>query len=75
MYDVSVQRKLRSIPRISTFEDVLNQATISELDKRILRLHYLEEKDFAAIADELGYSESGIRKRHGRIMKKLSEVF
>jgi len=74
MYNVSMQRKLRDIPKISTFEDVLNQATISKLDKEILRLHYLEDKNFAIIADELGYSESGIRKRHMKILKKLSGI-
>lgn len=75
MYNVSMQRKLRNIPKISTFEDVLNQSTLSDLDKKILRLHYLDEKNFAMIADELGYSESGIRKRHSKILRKLSGIF
>lgn len=74
MYDVTMQRKLKDIPKISTFEDVLSASTLSELDKSILRLHYLKEQNFAQIADELGYSESGIRKRHGKILKKLSGI-
>lgn len=74
MYDVSVQRTLRDIPTVSTFEEILSASTLSELDKEIFRKHYLDEKDFAFIADELGYSESGIRKRHWKAVKKLSKI-
>ena len=73
-YDVSVQRTLKDIPKVSTFEEILNKSTLNELDKEIFRLHYLEEKDFAFIADKLGYSESGIRKRHSKALKKLSKI-
>lgn len=74
-YDTSVQRTLRALPSISSFEGVLNSSTLSELDKQILRMHYLEEKNFAYIGDVLGYSESGIRKRHLRAMKKIGRLF
>ena len=74
MYDVSVQRALKDIAEVDIFEKILNSSTLSELDKTIFRLHYLEEKDFGFIADELGYSESGIRKRHGKAIRKLSKI-
>ena len=74
MYDTSVQKALKAIPELKTFEQLLQESTLSELDKQIFRLHYLEDKDFAFIADELGYSESGIRKRHKRAIKKLSSI-
>lgn len=74
MYDTSVQKALKAIPELKTFEQLLQESTLSELDKQIFRLHYLEDKDFAFIADELGYSESGIRKRHRRAIKKLSSI-
>lgn len=74
MYDTSVQRSLKSISEIRVFEDLLQQTTLSDLDKTILRLHYLQDKDFSFIADELGYSESGIRKRHLKALKKLANI-
>lgn len=74
MYNVSMQRKLKEIPDLSTFEGLLKASTLSDLDKKILRMHYLEEKDYAFIADSLGYSESGIKKRHIKALKKLSNI-
>lgn len=74
MYDVSVQRSLRGIAEVEVFENLLNASTLSELDKEIFRRHYIEEQDFAFIADELGYSESGIKKRHMKALKKLSRI-
>ena len=74
MYNVSVQMALRSIPEVDTFEDLLARTTLSDLDKTILRQHYLEDKDFAYIADTIGYSESGVRKRHAKAIKKLSNM-
>lgn len=74
MYDVSMQRKLKEIPDLSTFEGILKASTLNELDKKILRMHYLEELDYAFIADTLGYSESGIKKRHKKALKKLSKI-
>lgn len=74
MYNVTTQRKLRSIAEIDTFEKILNSSTLTFMDKEIFRLHYLEEKDFAYIADKFGYSESGIKKRHAKALKKLNKI-
>lgn len=74
MYNTTTQRALRDVAQVETFEDILNASTLSDLDKQIFRLHYLKEQDFAFIADQLGYSESGIRKRHARAIKKLSKI-
>lgn len=74
MYDMSMQRKLKEIPDLSSFEGLLEVSTLCDLDKKILRMHYLEEKDYAFIADSLGYSESGIKKRHMKALKKLSNI-
>lgn len=74
MYDTSVQKALKEIAEIDVFEKILSSSTLSELDKSIFRLHYLEDKDFTYIADELGYSESGIRKRHWKALKKLRKI-
>ena len=74
MYDVKVQQALRNIAKVDAFEDVLNKTTLDSLDKKILKLHYLENKDFLYIADALGYSESGVKKRHLRALKKISVI-
>ena len=56
----------------STKEETTN--TNREEDKTIMRLHYLDDKNFAFIADYLGYSESWIKKRHLRILRKVTKL-
>lgn len=73
-YDTSVQKKLKAIPSVNSFEDLLSALAVSELDKQILRMHYIEEKDFQFIADMLGYSESWIRKRHYKALHKVRKL-
>lgn len=57
------------------FDDLLNESTLSDEDKEILRLHYLKGKDFRYIGDTLGYAEITIKKRHGKALSKLSKLF
>ncbi len=72
-YDKHIQHKLEDIAEMRTFEDLINSLTISEEDKRIMELHYLEDKSFSFIADTLGYSESWVKKKHLKILKKVSK--
>ena len=73
--NVETRKKLKGIASITAFDTLLEESTLSELDKQILRLHYLEEKDFRYIGDILGYAEITIKKRHLKALKKLSELF
>jgi len=69
------RKQLKSIPDIASFDDLLARSTLSDLDKSILRLHYLEEKDFCYIGDALGYAEITIKKRHVKALKKIAALF
>ena len=71
---IETRNKIKGIADISSFTDLLNNSTISDDDKLLLRLHYLQGKDFRYIGDMLGYSESTIKQRHRRILKKLSKI-
>lgn len=72
--DLSTRKKMKDVGNFSTLQELLNNSTLSELDKKIVIMHYVEEKNFGYIGDELGYSESGIKKRHKRILKKLGQL-
>ena len=74
MYDKRIRRKLKEIPRVSTFENLLENAMLDDIDKQILKMYYLQGKDLSYIADELGYSESGIKKRHAKALNKISKL-
>ena len=71
---INVRRKIKEIPSITSFNDLLERSTLSDEDKELLRLHYLEDKDFRFIGDSLGYSESTIKYRHKKALKKLSKI-
>ena len=71
---IETRRKLKEIPRKAIFDALLEQSTLSEEDKFILKLHYLEDKDFRYIADQLGYSEITIKRRHSKALSKLNKL-
>jgi len=71
---IETRKKIRRIADVSTFKNLLEQTTLSDIDKRILILHYLDDKDFRYIGDTLGFSESTIKKRHRKILSKLSNM-
>ena len=73
--NTETRNRLKSISSISRFDNLLEESTLSSLDKEILRLHYLEEKDFRYIGDILGYAEVTMKKRHLKALQKLNRLF
>jgi len=71
---IETRKKIKEIASISSFHSLINSVTLSHTDKQILVLHYIDEKDFRYIGDMLGFSESTIKKRHKKILAKLSKV-
>lgn len=71
---IQTRAKLKEICLVTAFEDLLDLCTLSDIDKEILRLHYLKEKDFRFIGDALGFSESAIKQRHRKALKKLGHI-
>ena len=73
-YNKTTQHSLQEIPDVKSFEEIIQALAISEEDKTLMRLHYLEDKSFQYIADELGLSESWVKKKHLKILKKLNKI-
>lgn len=48
---------------------------LPEEDKELLRLYYVNGKNFAFVADTLGYSEAYVKKRHKAALIKLNKLF
>lgn len=71
---IQTRQKLKDICLIDTFDSLLDKCTLSDIDKQLLRLHYIQEKDFRYIGDALGYSEAAIKARHRKALKKLSSL-
>lgn len=71
---IKTRNKLKSIPKVSTFMELLDSCTLSDEDKEIVKLHYVQNKNLGYIADILGYSESTIKKKHKKILAKLNKL-
>lgn len=71
---IETRNRLKDIVEIRTFSQLLDRCILSQEDREIMELHYLQGKDLRYIGDFLGYSEGTIKKRHRRILKKLSKI-
>lgn len=71
---IKTRNRIKQIADIRTFTDLLDACTLSDEDKEIVKLHYLQGKDFRYIGDTLGFSESTVKKRHRKILQKLNKV-
>ena len=71
---IKTKHKVKEIPDLRSFNGLLDASTLSDEDKLIMKLHYLQDKNFGYIADELGYSEETIKLRHRKAIMKLSQL-
>lgn len=72
---IDTRRKIQDISSVKTFEELLENCILTDEDKMLMRLHYLNGKDFRFIGDLLGFSESTIKRRHKKILQKLNKMF
>lgn len=71
---IETRNKVKGIVEIQTFSELLNKCILSDEEREIMKLHYLSGKNFSYIGDLLGYSESSIKKKHKKILKKLNKI-
>lgn len=71
---IKTRHKIKDIADITTFNELLDSCTLTDEDKEMLRMHYLQGKDFRYIGDMLGFAESTIKKRHRKALRKLSKI-
>ena len=71
---IDTRRKLADIAEVDSFYSLINKATLSQDDKQILVLHYINGYSLTYIADRLGYSESTIKRRHKKALVKIAKL-
>lgn len=72
---IKTKSKIKSIPSVSGFDGLLEQSTLCEEDKQILRMIYLQHRDLRYIGDILGFSETTVKRRHKKALAKLNKLF
>lgn len=68
------KNKVKSINKRSTFNSILEDSMLSETEKELMKMYYIDQKSLDFIADELGYSKAGILKMHKRALKKIENL-
>lgn len=71
---VATKRKLKKVSLVADFEDILSRCMIHDEDKQILRMYYINGKDFNFIADTMGYTERAVRDRHKHALEKIADA-
>lgn len=71
---MEIKERIKSINEKSAFTGLLDDSMLSEKEKTLMRMYYIDKNDFNFIADELGYSKAGILKMHKRILEKIESL-
>ena len=71
---IETRAKLKDIAKISTLVELLDNCNLTDEDREIIKLHYINHKELDFIADALGYSLSAIKKKHKRILTKIDKM-
>lgn len=50
---IEIRRRLHGIASVAEFERLLNSRILTDIDKKILRMHYIEGKPLSYIGDIL----------------------
>lgn len=69
------RNKIKNISDLKTFEDMLNRSTLSEEQKQIMHMIYIEERKINYIADILGMSEKTVSNKHRKALMKIGQLF
>lgn len=68
---IRTKHKIRMLTR-TELEKLLKAALLSENERRIIIMHYIEHKSLGYIADMLGYSYSAAKENHKNALKTIS---
>lgn len=71
---METKKRLREISSISELSRLIDDCVLSDNNRKIARMIYLEDKPLGYIADVLGYSESCVKKRHVKIVERLEKL-
>lgn len=71
---MEIKQKVKSINEKTAFNAILDNSMLSEREKTMMKMYYIEKHDFDFIADTLGYSKIGVLKMHKRVLQKIESL-
>lgn len=73
--NAETRKKLKDITSVRDFDELIERTMLNEEEREIVRLRYKEGKTLSYIADVMGLSESSIKKKHSKILRKIGKMF
>ena len=64
-----VQRKHKT-----EFYELLDEAMLSDKERSMMEMYYVQRKDLGYVADVLGYSRAGILRMHRKVLEKIESL-
>lgn len=71
---ISTRKKLTDIATITEFKQILDLIVLTDDERKLMELHYLQGKSFTQIAMILGYADVTVCKKHKKILKRITKV-
>lgn len=73
--NLETKHKIQRINSVKDFNTMLDSVVLSSEEKQILQMHYIEQKPLSYIGDILGMSDATIKRKHRKILNRLSGYF
>ena len=71
---LEARRKLEDIPSKAEYCIIVNRAKLTDVERQVVDMKYLNGKSLIFIGEEIGYSENTVKKLHHRALRKLAKL-
>lgn len=71
----SVREQLILMPDLERYLDIMSKVKLTDLERQVCDMKYLRGLTLITIGEELGYSESYMKRIHQRILRKITRIF
>lgn len=58
----------------TAFKEILNEVMLTDKERQMMEMFYIERNTLDYIADVMGYTKVGIAKMHRRILEKIERM-
>lgn len=68
------RQQIEDIPSMERYLNLMERAKLTELERRVCDMKYLQGWRLIDIGEELGYSERHIKRAHQKALRKLTAL-
>lgn len=69
------RRQLIDMPDLERYLEIMSKVKLTDTERQVCDMKYLRGLTLITIGEELGYSESHIKRIHQRVLRKITRIF